>query len=130
MRHRRRSDRLPHEKEPPVSLAEAQVLSVLSASAAAATATSWRPLGRRLWVGRTAAGPVGSIERGRRFVATDVEGRPLGGYRSLDAAMAAFEVQAGADEPADARSWEALALVTTLAGAAGSLLAMYALISI
>jgi hypothetical protein len=100
---------------------------VLSASIAA---TSWRPLGRDLWVGRTAAGPVGSIERGRRFVATDADGRRRGAYRSLDAAMAAFDRRIGDEEPAEERSWEALALVTTLAGAAGSLLAIYALIGI
>jgi hypothetical protein len=34
------------------------------------------------------------------------------------------------EEPVEVRSWEALAPVTTLAGAAGSLLAIYALISI
>jgi hypothetical protein len=44
--------------------------------------------------------------------------------------MAAFDRRIGDEEPAEERSWEALALVTTLAGAAGSLLAIYALIGI
>jgi hypothetical protein len=107
-----------------VSIAEAP------ATTSPTTETSWRPLGRDLWVGRTGAGPIGAIERGRRFVATDAEGRRRGAYRSLDAAMAAFELGDESAEPAEPRSWEALALVTTLAGAAGSLLAIYALISI
>jgi hypothetical protein len=95
-----------------------------------AAATSWRPLGRDLWVGRTNAGPVGTIERGRRFVSTDAEGRWRGTYRTLDAAMHAFELFDVGAEAAEPRSWEALALVTTLAGAAGSLLAIYALVGI
>ena len=107
-----------------MSIAVPQVLT------APIAAISWRPLGRNLWVGRTAAGPVGSIERGRRFVATDADGRRRGAYRSLDAAMAAFDRRGVVEEPGEERSWEALALVTTLAGAAGSLLAIYALIGI
>jgi hypothetical protein len=93
-------------------------------------AVFWRPLGPTLWAGRTAAGPIGTIERGRRFAVTDAEGRPRGAFRSLDAAMASFAVRAPADEPTSVRSWEALALVTTLAGAAAALLAVYALIGI
>lgn len=102
----------------------------LAPTRVAAAITSWRPLGRDLWVGRTGAGPVGTIERGRRFVATDAEGRLRGAFRSLDTAMAAFELPVVGSEAVEPRSWEALALVTTLAGAAGSLLAIYALISI
>ena len=95
-----------------------------------AAAITWRLLGRNLWVGRTAAGPAGTIERGRRFVLTDAEGRRRGAYRSLDAAMAALGRSGSADESEEPRSWEALALVTTLAAAAGSLLAIYALVGI
>jgi hypothetical protein len=112
-----------------VSIAEPPVRPVPPAAAA------WRPLGRDLWVGRTDAGPVGTIERGRRYVATDGEGRRRGAYRSLDAAMAAFEAAAPEQtapeqEPAPARSWDPLVLVTTLAGAASLLLAVYALLGI
>lgn len=91
---------------------------------------SWRPLGRTLWVGRTEAGPVGMIERGRRFVATDADGRVRGAYRSLDVAMAALDGAQPAGPLARPRSWEPLVLVGTLIGAAGALLAVYALIGI
>jgi hypothetical protein len=107
-----------------MSIAEPQVRP------APPTAAAWRPLGPALWVGRTDAGPVGTIERGRRYVASDGEGRRRGAYRSLDAAMAAFEQAAPAEEPAGLPSWEPLVLVTTLAGAASILLAVYALLGI
>jgi hypothetical protein len=109
-----------------MSIAEARI-QIRPAPAAAA---SWRPLGHDLWVGRTATGPVGVIERGRRFAATDADGRRRGTYASLDAAMEAFDAPATPHEAVHTRSWDALALVTTLAAAAGSLLAVYALIGI
>jgi hypothetical protein len=114
-----------------VSIAEhAPCISSSLVPAVPGSAASWRPLGRDLWVGRTEAGPVGTIECGRRFVATDAEGRARGAYRSLEAAMAAF---GGAPSPGpapDARSWEPLVLVATLSGAAGALLGVYALVGI
>jgi hypothetical protein len=93
-------------------------------------ATTWRPLGPALWAGRSEAGPVGVIERGRRYVATDGEGRLRGAYRTLDAAMAAFEERFPSDEPPVRPSWDPLVLVTTLAGSASVLLALYALLGI
>src|SRR4051812_30801925 len=107
----RPSDR---REEPPVSIAQTP-LRRLSPSG-----VSWRPLGGTLWVGRTDAGPVGTIEGGRRFVVTDVDGRAWGAFRSLEAAMAALEARAPVGEPLAARSWEALALVCTLSGAAAA----------
>jgi hypothetical protein len=114
--------RTPRE-EPPMSIAEITAVSVPSG-------TTWRPLGPALWVGRTEAGPAGTIERGRRYVVTDAEGRRRGAYRSLDAAMTALDARRAADEPTAGASWEPLVLVTTLAGAASALLAVYALVGI
>lgn len=57
----------------------------------AAGATEWRQLGRWLWAGRRDGRPVGTIERGRRFVLTDAAGEVLGAYRSFADAAAAAE---------------------------------------
>lgn len=53
----------------------------------------WRQLRPRLWVGRAADEPLGMIERGRRFTATDADGEVRGGYRTLEAAQAALTGQ-------------------------------------
>ena len=48
----------------------------------------WRHFGSDLWAGRAEFGPVGTIERGRRFTAIDVSGNVLGRSRSLEDAQA------------------------------------------
>lgn len=57
--------------------------------AAASTPTEWRRLGDRLWAGRRDDRPVGTIERGRRFVLLGLEGAPVGRFRTLEEAQAA-----------------------------------------
>ena len=90
----------------------------------------WRPLGPALWVGRSAAGPAGTIERGRRFVLTDADGVRRGAYRSLEAAIAAYGQWRSGEELPERLSWEPLTLVATLAGAAGVLLSLYTAVGI
>ena len=48
----------------------------------------WRHFGSDLWAGAAEFGPVGTIERGRRFIAIDTEGNVLGRSRSLEDAQA------------------------------------------
>lgn len=55
----------------------------------AAPDAEWRRLGRFLWAGRRDDRPIGTIERGRRYVLTDALGEPVGGYRTLEEAQAA-----------------------------------------
>src|SRR3954468_10461648 len=50
----------------------------------------WRQLPPRLWVGRADDRHLGTIERGRRFTVTDVDGDARGGYPTLQAAQAAL----------------------------------------
>ena len=50
----------------------------------------WRQLRPLLWVGRADDLPLGTIERGHRYTATDPDGDVRGGYRSLEAAQAAL----------------------------------------
>ena len=66
----------------------------------------WRHFGSDLWAGAAEFGPVGTIERGRRFTAIDTDGHVLGRSRSLEDAQAMLlsvaEVQsrtAGAHSP-------------------------------
>ena len=50
--------------------------------------TEWRQLTATLLVGLAPEGVFGSIEIGRRFIATDGEGRVYGRYRRLEDAKA------------------------------------------
>ena len=103
---------------------------MLPRSRPVSTDVAWRPLGPTLWAGRSETGPAGTIERGRRFVVTDADGVRRGHYPTLEAAIADFGRWRAEDELRDGRSWEPLALVATLAGAAGALLAIYAALGI
>jgi hypothetical protein len=96
----------------------------------ASTEVAWRPLGPALWVGRSTTGPAGTIERGRRFVLTDAEGVRRGAYPSLEVAIAAYGQWRTEEELPERLSWEPLALVATMAGAAAALLSLYAAIGI
>jgi hypothetical protein len=51
-------------------------------------AVEWRRFGANLWAGAADFGPIGTIERGRRFSAIDVEGQVLGRSRCLEDAQA------------------------------------------
>jgi hypothetical protein len=51
-------------------------------------ATEWRRLGPYLWAGSGERGPVGTVERGRRFVALDTNGDVRGRYKRLTDAQA------------------------------------------
>ena len=105
-------------------------MTLLVPSRPASTEVAWRPLGPALWVGRSPAGPAGTIERGRRFVLTDADGVRRGAYPSLEAAIAAYGQWRREDEVPERPSWEPLVLVTTVAAAAGTLLALYAAVGI
>lgn len=49
----------------------------------------WRATQKDLWVARRDGRHLGTVECGRRFLATDVDGEPIGVYRTLEAAMRA-----------------------------------------
>jgi hypothetical protein len=59
------------------------------------TDMEWRRLGGTLWAGRGPDGPVGTIERGRRYNAVDTEGLLVGRCRRLQEAEALLEHLAG-----------------------------------
>jgi hypothetical protein len=106
-------------------------MSLLTApSVPASTDVAWRPLGPALWVGRSATGPAGTIERGRRFVLTDADGVRRGTFPSLEAAVAAYGGWRADDEVPERLAWDPLALVATVASCAGVLLSVYAVVGI
>ncbi len=55
----------------------------------AADGATWRALRRGLWVARLDGKHLGTIEHGRRWVATDADGEPIGAFRSFREAQAA-----------------------------------------
>jgi hypothetical protein len=56
----------------------------------------WRRLSDYLWVGTSDDGPVGTIERGRRFYAIDTSGRILARCHDLATAQATLAHHAAA----------------------------------
>ena len=62
----------------------------------------WRRLNARLWVGRLDGAPIGMIERGRRYTATDASERFRGTFRTLREAQGALTsyVRPSGTEPA------------------------------
>ena len=81
----------------------------------------WRRLQKRLWVARSDGSPVGSIERGRRYVVTGADGTHRGGYRTLAQAQEALVVAVDAARP-DATPRSPLMLAcTALIGSAALL---------
>jgi hypothetical protein len=50
----------------------------------------WRRLSPRLWVGRRDGAPIGMIERGRRYTATDASEQVRGTFKTLALAQAAL----------------------------------------
>jgi hypothetical protein len=131
-RHRPFIQRSPREgwrlSEPVRSVPAMTLLEATSLPAS--TDVAWRPLGPALWVGRSATGHAGTIERGRRFVLTDADGVRRGAYPSLKAAVAAYGTWGAGDEVPEGLAWDPLALVATLTSCAGALLALYAAVGI
>jgi hypothetical protein len=88
----------------------------------------WRRLRPQLWVGRADNEHLGTIERGRRFTATDTAGRMQGGYRSLQAAQAALTGEIPVVEPSrvpdGGRAATALLACTTAAMLTSAAMAM------
>lgn len=50
---------------------------------------TWRALRRGFWVARLDGKHLGTIEHGRRWIASDAEGEPIGAFRSFREAQAA-----------------------------------------
>jgi hypothetical protein len=61
----------------------------MAADAGPADDVSWRALRTGLWVGRRDGRHLGTVERGRRWSASDAEGEPIGAFRTLREAQAA-----------------------------------------
>jgi hypothetical protein len=90
----------------------------------------WRATQKDLWVARRDGRHLGTVERGRRYLAFDTDGEPIGGYRTLDAACAAVVRQCSREHraPRRHRSWGPLAFVGTVCLAAAAMLGAYALL--
>ena len=66
--------------------------------AQAPAAISWRTLSNDLWVARRDGRHLGSVQRGRRWIAADAESEPIGAFRSFG------EAQAAVADPGPARA--------------------------
>jgi hypothetical protein len=84
---------------------------------APASVIVWRKLRPRLWAGRADGAHLGTIERGRRFTATDLDGDRHRGYRTLRAAQAALtgEIPILVEHARDASTAPRLLLLGTTA---------------
>lgn len=103
------------------------VASPLRPSSMTPDPVEWRELKRDLWAARRDGRHLGTVERGRGYLASGGDGEPLGRYRTLEAAMEAVAHPEGrvvSDRPIR-RSWNGLVFVGTLSVAAGMLLAVY-----
>ena len=54
-----------------------------------ADGVTWRVLTSGLWVARRDDRHLGTVQKGRRWLATDVDGEPIGTFRSFREAQAA-----------------------------------------
>jgi hypothetical protein len=93
-------------------------------------AADWRATQKDLWVARRDGRHLGTVERGRHYLAIDVDGEPIGTYRTLELAMAAVEEQCPSrcrDARYD-RSWAPVAFVVTVALATAAMLGAFGLL--
>lgn len=92
------------------------------ASESAGADVSWRALSASLWVARRDGRHLGTVQRGRRWLASDADSEPIGAFRTFSDAQAA--VSSPASRPAEARGsalpGPALLLAASLLGALGS----------
>ena len=91
----------------------------MSGPSADADGASWRALRSGLWVARRDGRHLGSVEHGRRWLASDAEGEPIGAFRTLHEAQAAVADPAAHPAPAGrAPVGAAVAVVGLVAAAA------------
>jgi hypothetical protein len=65
---------------------------------------AWRALPSGLWVARRDGRHLGTVQHGRRWLATDVDGEPIGTFRSFPEAQAAVALPQPRCAPAAPRS--------------------------
>ena len=96
--------------------------SPVSAREDAAADVSWRALSTALWVARRDGRHLGTVQRGRRWLASDADSEPIGVFRTFAEAQAA--VASPASRPAEARgpaaAGPALVVVVSLLTVLGS----------
>ncbi len=96
--------------------------SAVPARPEAAADVSWRALSADLWVARRDGRHLGTVQRGRRWLASDADSEPIGVFRTFAEAQAA--VASPASRPAEARgpaaAGPALVVVVSLLTAVGS----------
>jgi hypothetical protein len=70
---------------------EGAVMTIAAAALGPSSADGvvWRALASGVWVGRRDGRHLGTVQQGRRWLATDVDGEPIGTFRSLREAQAA-----------------------------------------
>lgn len=83
----------------------------------------WRRLDTRLWVGRLDGAPIGMIERGRRYTATDAGERVRGTFRTLREAQHALAADARQPSTEPESDEEPQGRLMLLSASTGALLA-------
>jgi hypothetical protein len=89
----------------------------------------WRGIAPDLWVARRDDRHLGSVQRGRRWVAVDAESEPLGLFRTFGEAQAAvLRPEAHRVEPERGPRWGPLAFVGGMCASAAVLLSIWPLL--
>ncbi|MBW4042238.1 MAG: hypothetical protein HIU86_08945 [Acidobacteria bacterium] len=79
---------------------------------------AWRALASGLWVARRDGRHLGTVQKGRRWLATDVDGEPIGTFRSFSEAQAAVVQPQPPRAPAPRTSLTAPAVALAALGVA------------
>jgi len=102
------------ESEPPAD--------PVSADEVLGSDVSWRALSASLWVARRDGRHLGTVQHGRRWLASDADSEPIGVFRTFSEAQTA--VASPASRPAEARgsalAGPALVVAVSLVAALGS----------
>lgn len=79
-------------------------MSITMPAAPGQSCVTWRALHAGLWVARRDGRHLGAVQRGRRWLAADADGEPIGQYRSFAEAQSAVANPAAHRRPLPERS--------------------------
>ena len=98
-------------------------MMTIAAAAPGSLATdgvAWRALPSGLWVARRDGRHLGTVQKGRRWLATDLDGEPIGTFRSFREAQAAVVLPQPVQAPAARSSVVAPAVALAALGVAAT----------